>query len=294
VALLRTEEPKSATFLELLFDVVFVLALAQLSKPLLDHLSWTSVARTLILLLPLSVIWAVTAEVCDKFDPRRVPIRALVLGTLLATVVMAAAAPDAFGGRGLYFVGAYLATQFGTIGTLVPLLRGDELQRPEVRRVFWYSVSAVPWIAGALMHGWARGVLWVLAVAVEYMSSTLRLPTPGLGRASVEEFGYGGEHLADRCRQFITIAFGELVLATGLTLDRSGFQVAQFVAVLTAFATTVLLWQIYTHSPRELLVAALKKERGPVRARPVVLAHPVAPHLSSSIRLDTHHRPGSP
>ncbi|WP_074314754.1 low temperature requirement protein A [Micromonospora cremea] len=68
------------TGLELLFDVVFVLALAQLSTLLEEDTSWTGAVQTLILLLPLSVIWAVTAEECDKYDPQQLPIQLLVLG----------------------------------------------------------------------------------------------------------------------------------------------------------------------------------------------------------------------
>jgi low temperature requirement protein LtrA len=270
----RPEESRS-TFLELLFDVVFVLALTQLSRVLEEDPSWTRAVQTLIMLLPLSVIWAVTAEECNKFDPRRLPIQMLVLGALLGTLVMAAAAPEAFGERGLYFAGAYIATQLGVAGVLVFLLRGGELQRPEKREAFWFGVSAVPWIAGALMHGWARGVLWALAVGVEYATAILRLPTPGLGRGRASEFSYSGEHLADRCRQFFTIALGELILVTGLTLDQSGFRVAPLAAVLAAFATTVLLWRIYFYSAGELQMEALAAAPGPVRGRPVVYAHPV-------------------
>ncbi|WP_157743261.1 low temperature requirement protein A [Micromonospora coriariae] len=263
------------TGLELLFDVVFVLALAQLSTLLEEDTSWTGAVQTLILLLPLSVVWAVTAEECDKYDPQQLPIQLLVLGALLGTLVMAAAAPEAFGERGLYFAGAYLAIQLGASGILVHLLRGGEMQRSEAREAFWFGVSAVPWIVGAIMHGWARAVLWALALAVEYLAAVLRLPTPGLGRGRATEFGYSGEHLADRCRQFFTIALGELILVTGLTLDQSGFRVATFAAVLAAFATTVLLWRVYFYSAGEQQSKALAEASGPVHGRPVVFAHPI-------------------
>ncbi len=40
-----------ATFLELLFDLVFVLALTQLSRGLIQHLTWTGAFHTLVPLL---------------------------------------------------------------------------------------------------------------------------------------------------------------------------------------------------------------------------------------------------
>jgi low temperature requirement protein LtrA len=271
--MLRKPEFTRPTFLELVFDVVFVLVLTQLGHVLGD-VNWTGVVHTLILLLALSNVWAVTAQECNTFDPRCRPIQLLVLGALLGTLVMAAAVPEAFGARGLYFAVVYIATQLGTAGGLMFLLRGDELQRPAIWRGFWFGVSAVAWIVGAFLQGWARGVLWALAVAVEYGAAVLRLPTPVLGRPPAAEFTYSAEHLADRCRQFFTIALGELILVTGLTLDQAGFQVAALAATLAAFATTVLLWRIYFYSAGEQETEALAAVPGPLNGRPVIYAHP--------------------
>src|SRR5262245_37550694 len=96
----RKPEFTRATFLDLLFDVVFVLVLTQLGRVLGD-VNWNGVVHTLILLFALSSVWAVTAEECNRFDPRCRPIQLLVLGALLGTLVMAAAVPEAFGVRGL-------------------------------------------------------------------------------------------------------------------------------------------------------------------------------------------------
>jgi low temperature requirement protein LtrA len=49
--------PQWATFLELFFDLVFVLALTQLSRGLIQHLTWTGPFQTLVLL----AVWWVWA-----------------------------------------------------------------------------------------------------------------------------------------------------------------------------------------------------------------------------------------
>ena len=280
VLLRRPEDPRPPTFLELLFDVVFVLAFVQLSQMLVEDLSWSGGVKMLMLLLPLSVAFAGIARAGTRFDPRRLPIQLLVLGTMLGTLGMASATPKAFGERGLYFAGAYVVIQIGGSVVLVCLLRGHEAQRIEVRRVFWYSVSAVPWIIGGLAQGWARVALWALAVTVDYAAAALRLPTPGLGRASAAEFELSGEHLelsgehlADRYRQLFIIGLGELVLVTGLTFDSSGFRANQGAAVVAAFATTALLWRIYIYRAGELMAEAMTPAPRPVRVRPVVDTH---------------------
>lgn len=261
----RPGEPERATFLELFFDLVFVFALVELTQGLIEHLSWSGGFQTLVLLLALWWVWSLTAGITDRFGPQRPAIHLMVIATMLGTVVLAAALPEAFGRQGLVFAGAYVAIHIGRGLFLVLALRGHELHRIGVRVLFWFGVSAVPWIAGALVHGTARGVLWTLAVAVDYTAGRLRYPTPKLGRATTSEWPVVGEHIAERHRQFFIIALGELILIIGFTFTRSGFAADRTAAVVLSFATTVLLWRIYIWRAGELLAAAIAAAPNPVR-----------------------------
>ena len=241
------QDPGRPTFLELFFDLAFVFALFRLSQGLLAHLNWSGAFQTVVLLLALWWVWGQTAGVADRFDAAQPAIQALVIGCMFGSFVLAVLTPKAFGPRGLAFAGAYVTIQIGRNLFLVVAARGDERQHPELRFLFWHGVSALPWLAGALAHGWVRGVLWLLAVAADYVPLRLGLPTPGLGRASLAELSISGEFLAERQRQFFIIALGELILASGLTFTSSGPGPAHQAAVVVAFATTVLLWRIYIY-----------------------------------------------
>jgi low temperature requirement protein LtrA len=174
------------------------------------------------------------------------------------------------------FAGAYIAVQVGR-GLFIVLLTRSEEHRPEARQLLWSGVSALPWLAGAAAHGWARGVLWALAVAVDYTAPTFGWPVPGLGRARPEEFAVSGEFVAERQRQFVIIALGELILAAGLTVTSShGFDVGRDAAVVVAFATTVLLWRIYIYRAGQVLGPAVAAAPDPIRITASALyAHPV-------------------
>ncbi|MEV4660188.1 low temperature requirement protein A [Micromonospora sp. NPDC049301] len=267
-ALLRIPEKPRATFLELFFDLVFVFALAGLSQGLLDPLNLSDAFQTLVLLLALWSVWTNTAGLTDRLDPQQPLIQLLVLATMLGTLMMAAAVPEAFGEHGLFFAGTYVATQIGRGAVAVLLLRGHTARAAFVRPLFWFGVSAVPWIAGAVTHDTARAILWALAVAVEYAALSLGLPTPRLGPAFTRaaEFEVSGEHLAERYRQLFIIALGELILVTGLTFSRSEFTPLRIAAVLVAFATTALLWRIYIHRAGGLLAEAIAAAPDPIRA----------------------------
>jgi uncharacterized peroxidase-related enzyme len=262
--LLRGPEERRATFLDLFLDLVFVFALFQLSQGLLDHLRWSDAFETLVLLLAVFTMWGWTSWITDWFDPRRPAIQVLVIACMFGSFVLAVAVPAAFGSLGLLFAGAYVAVQVGRTLTLVVVLRGHPRQHLELQVLFWYGVSAVPWIVGAVVDGWARGVLWVLAVAVDYASPRLGWPTPGLGRARTATLAIEGELLAERHRQFFIVALGELILATGLALTSSGVAIDRGPPVVVAFATTVLLWRIYIYRAGEVL----GRHRGPGSASP--------------------------
>jgi low temperature requirement protein LtrA len=265
-ALLREPgEPQRATFLELFFDLAFVFALTRLSQGLLEGLDWSGGFQTLVLLLAVWWVWSLTAGITDLFDPQRPGIRLMVIATMLGSLVMAAALPEAFGDRGLVFAGAYVAIHVGRGLFLMLALRGHELQRTAGRLLFWFGVSAVPWIAGALAHGTARGALWTLAVAVDYTAGRLRYPTPKLGRAPTSEWPIVAEHIAERYRQFFIIALGELILITGLAYSGSGFKTDRTAAFVVSFVGTVLLWQIYIFRAGELLAAAITASPNPIR-----------------------------
>jgi low temperature requirement protein LtrA len=259
------EDPQRATFLELFFDLVFVLALTQLSHGLVQRLTWAGAFQTLVLLLALWWVWANTAGLTDRLDPQRPPVQLIVVATMLGSLVLAAAVPVAFGTQGPIFAGAYVVINIGRSAFLVVVLRGHEVRRLWARQLVWFGVSAVPWIAGALVHDSARAALWTLAVALDYAMAALLWPTPGLGRAKAGEIGLASEHLAERMRQFFIIALGELILLTGLTYGGSGFHRDSSAALLVSFTTTVLLWRIYIYRAGELLATAIAAARDPLR-----------------------------
>jgi low temperature requirement protein LtrA len=261
----RPEAPQRATFLELFFDLAFVFALFQLSHELTQHLHWSGAGQTLVLLLAVWSVWTSTIWITDRLDPQWPTVQLLVIVTLLGSLVLAAALPQAFGKYGLIFAGVYIALQIGRILFVAVALRGHELQQVARRALGWCGVFALPWIGGALTHGTARGALWTLAIAVENAAYTLDFPAPWGGRVSTWEPPVAAEHFAERYRQVLIIALGELILVSGLAFSAGGFAPYRTAAFVVSVATTALLWRIYIYRAGELLPAVFAAD--PVSAR---------------------------
>jgi low temperature requirement protein LtrA len=233
---------------ELFFDLVYVFAVTQLSHYLIDHQTVGGVLQALLLLTMVWLVWAYTTWVTNWLDPERIPVRLMLLGLMLLSLVMSVALPGAFGGRGLAVGLAYAVMQIGRSLFAVWALRGDRLQRNYQRILAWCLVSGTLAVAGGLAAGHARELLWLAAVAVDILGGLAGFWTPGLGRSTTQDWTIEGSHFAERCQAFILIALGESIVVIGATLAGlrtiTGQEVAAFLA---AFVGSVGLWWLYFH-----------------------------------------------
>ena len=71
--------------------------------------------------------WYMMAWGANWLDPGRLPVRALLVGLMFASLLMSVAIADAFAGRGWLFVTGYLVIQLGRSTFLIGALRGRAL-----------------------------------------------------------------------------------------------------------------------------------------------------------------------
>ncbi|MEH0829669.1 low temperature requirement protein A [Micromonospora sp. CPCC 205739] len=256
---------------ELLLDLVYVFALTRISERLIVDLTTQGrvvlpeLGQTALLLLALWLTWVRAAMVTSAFDPRRGAIRLVLVLVMFGSMIVAVTLPFAFGDRGVVFAVTYVAIQLGKCVVLL-LGRYDRERHTPARALCWAAVSAVPWIAGAVLfpQSPARGVLWTLALALDYTGLTLGWPIPGLGRTRTEDWKLAGEHIAERFQQFIVIALGETILLTGMTFAQE-FTPDRVVPSVVSFASTILMWRIYFHRAGAVLPAAIEAIPSPAR-----------------------------
>ena len=248
--LLRRRDPHEngrVTFVELFFDLVFVFAVTQLSRSLVEDLSFIGVLRVTLLLFAVWWVWVYTAWVTNWLDPQLPLVRLMLFALMFAGLLLSASIPNAFAEAGLVFAISYALMQVGRSLFVLWAVKGHSPGnfRNFQRITAWLLASAVLWIAGGLAGEEVRPLLWLAALAIEYVSPAVGFFVPGLGRSTSEDWDIEGGHLAERCGLFVIIALGESILVTGATfadLARSGMTVAAFVV---AFVGTVAMWWIY-------------------------------------------------
>ena len=268
------------TNVELFFDLVYVFAVTQLSHHLLNNPTITGALQTALLLAMVWLVWAYTAWVTNWLDPRRMPVRLLLIALLLVTLVMWAAIPEAFGSRGLIIGIGYAVTQIGRSVFALMALWDGPLRQNFQRILAWCMVSGALAVAGGIVTGPARGWLWLAAVGVDLLGGVAGFYTPGLGRSATTDWTIEGNHLAERCQAFILIALGESIVVIGATLSRqleSGVSAAVAAAFVIAVIGSVGLWWLYFDKSAEeaARVIAASADPGRLGRTAYHLIHPV-------------------
>jgi len=249
----KRDEPDYPIFVELFFDLAYIFPFLRLTQRLATDQSLQAVEQTTLLLLAVWWVWVLTTWLTDLFDPRLPIIQNLVLATAVGVIVMASAMPYAYRGRGFVLVLAYFAIHLARDGVLIPGTRVNrDIQARSIRVSFWLGISAVPWLAGAFTAGPARVLLWALAVGITYGSAQVGWPTPGIGRTNLASRIFTAPHLAERHRQIVIVAFGELVLTSSTGLAYSAVTASRIAVFALSIGSAVLLFQLYSEQVRSL------------------------------------------
>jgi low temperature requirement protein LtrA len=237
---------QATTPIELFFDLVYVFAITQLSHLILQDLSVAAVARAAFLLLIVWWAWIYTTWMANWFDPASPAVRSVLTGVMLASLLMSAALPGAFGTDGVLFAVSYVALQVGRNAAAACLLpSGHPLRDVFERLVGWSVVSGALWLAGSSLDGDERLLLWIPAVLLDLCAPVAGYWLPRRGRASTTDYDIEGGHFTERCELFVIIALGESIVVTGATAADAGLTATVVLCLGVAFLQTAALWWLY-------------------------------------------------
>jgi len=228
------EQEKRVSWVELFFDLVFVVAVTQVSGLLHDDHSWPGAARALVVFIPIYWAWVGMSMHANLHDVDRTRARLGVFSVGLCGLFMALALPQAYGSRGVLFGVSYWAAR----------LILDALMRSSYRGVGFNPFTAGAFVTGPLLtlggltHGNLRLAVWALAAAVD-------LFVPFLARRGMTRIAYEPSHLPERFGLFLLIALGESVAETGVVAGHQPATPARLTAVAVSFALACALWWVY-------------------------------------------------
>ncbi len=234
------EEERHATWLELFFDLLFVLALSGITARLGDQTSPPAgqIFGSLGIFILVQWAWIGQAYYDTRFNVDDVPHRLLVL---LATAgVGAIAAGTLAAPYSLLLPIGYLVVR-GSLILMYLRVFWSDLPARHVAPLYLtgFGIGWLLWLGSLALPPQARPVVWAAALVVE-------LATPWIGKPLLRRYPVHETHLPERIGQFSIILLG--VTLTDLnkavpTLHPPGR--TAFAAAL-AFVVPASLWWVYT------------------------------------------------
>ncbi len=262
------EDEQPVGFVELFFDLVFVLAVTQLAVVLAKSLTLTGLWQTGLLFAAVWWLWLLTSWAMNWLEPERVPVRLLLFALMLAGLALSALLPTAFKGSGVAVAVLYVAMQLGrTLFTIVALRRGEghAVARNFWRMGVWLTLGGVFWLIGGFADPKARLLWWSVAVAVDLLGPALGHYVPRLGRTHTNDWDIVGGHLSERCALFIIIALGEVIIVLGQAYSSGDKNLASTLALVASFIGSTLMWWIYFDTGAKRAMRRLEEESDPAR-----------------------------
>jgi low temperature requirement protein LtrA len=233
------EEHRTATWLELFFDLCFVVAVAALARGLHDDPTLGGVLRFAGLFVPVWWAWMGFTWYATAFDNDDVPYRVSLLGAMLCILWLAASIEGLAEGRVLGFVLAYVALKTLLVGLFLRARRDASNARAFAG---WYApgnaLGAVIWLSSLLVPEPGRYAVWAVALFVELLAPILAVRASG-------ERGFHPEHIRERYGLFTLIVLGEAVLAVAAGTAGTGWDPTAVLTGVFGFVAAACIWWLY-------------------------------------------------
>jgi low temperature requirement protein LtrA len=240
---LRTIEPttgeRHASWLELFFDLVFVLAVAQVAHVLSGHADFGGFLKYVALFVPVWWSWVGYTFYADRFETEETIYRVLMFAGMLAVAALSLSLENAFSAAGdqpliisYVLVRLVLIVLYIRSAYYVPLARAFSLQF-----IYGIGIAAGLLLVSLFFEPPARYVIWAIAIALE-------LVTPFLNLKTARIIPIDRSHVPERFGLFTIIVLGEAVIATANGASKVQWNPATITAASLGFAMAACIWWI--------------------------------------------------
>jgi len=233
------EGDRSATWLELFYDLVFVVAVAVLVERLVHDITGAGVASFFGYFALLWWLWASHTYYADRYDTDDLVYRLLAAGQMVAIVILAASLSGDAAGSTRAFALAYAASRVLLLVMYLRAYRHVTETRALVKGYLTgFGVAAVVWSVSALVPDEMRIVLWAVALSID-------LATPWVMRTEQARVPLDVSHLPERFGLFTILVLGESMAAIVAGLGHISWAFVPTLTAALSVGIVTALWWLY-------------------------------------------------
>jgi len=232
-------EKQKATWLELFYDLIFVVAIAQLAHNLSAHVSLEGFAGFVALFFPVWWCWINAIFYATRFDTDDLIDRLL---TLLQMAIIASLAVNVHHGLSSSSIGfalAYAASQ--TVLIVQYIVAGYHVEEARlVSRWFTigYGISVLLWVASVFIPIPWRFTLWTLAIIFD-------LATPLTSGKLLANLPLSTHHVPERFGLFTIIVLGESAASVVRAVREEHWHLSSVIVAIWCLLIAFSIWWIY-------------------------------------------------
>lgn len=230
---------RHASWLELFFDLVFVLAVSQVAQVLDASKDTAGFVKYVALFIPVWWGWAGYTFYADRFETDEAVFRILIFAGMLAVTGLSLSLGGAFtpGGDASFivcyvFVHLVLVVLYARAAYYVPLARAFCNQF-----IVGLIVTSTLQLVSLLFDPPIRYAFWALTIAME-----LAIPFSNL--RATRQIPVDRSHLPERFGLFTIIVLGEAVISTASGAGSVGWNVGTVTIASLGFAMAACIWWI--------------------------------------------------
>jgi low temperature requirement protein LtrA len=236
---LNTGEERSASRLELFFDLAFVLVVAELAIQLREDVTLHGELVFAGLFTLVWWSWVSSTLYANRFDHDDVVYRLYKLGSMAAVIGLAASATEATGKLFGVFVGCQLLLRAMLLLQYHRAHRHIAAARPITRLyMIGTGAGALLWAVSLLVPRPLGLVLWAAAVLIEAL-------VPLLATRSSADVPLHVEHLPERFALFVILVLGESVAGIAHGLHDASWAAPAIPVAVLSFVLAAALWWSY-------------------------------------------------
>jgi low temperature requirement protein LtrA len=234
-----SQKERHATWLELFYDLVFVVAVSQLAHNLEENISISGVFGFVVLFIPVWWSWIGTTMYANRFDSEDIGRRLL---TGLQMLMAAAMAVNIHHGLGESSAGFALSYALGRVVLVVEYFRAGIYipnARPlTTRYAIGFAIAALLWIISAFVPMPWRFALWGCGILIDFATpfSAVKYQLTMLPHPS---------HLPERFGLFTLIVLGEAIIAAVDGVSEKHWDALTVISALFGLSIAFSLWWVY-------------------------------------------------
>jgi low temperature requirement protein LtrA len=245
------------TGLELLFDLIFVFCVAQLTKVYREDPSWAIAGTAILVFVPVWWAWVGISFAADRFPADDAVARVLVIGAAGATGVMGLAIPSVPGHGEVPFALGYAAVRLivALYYLHVPSTAPDGGRLARFYAAGFAAVGAA-WLVSTVLPPAPRLVVWGVATVFDVLM-------PRLASWQGRLLPVDRSHLAERCAAFVIIVIGEQIVDTITLASEHGLTdwSRRCLVAATGLLAVTLWWGFFERGSWQRRYAALEGTR---------------------------------